>query len=292
MKKLLKKIKYLIEYVLYVFFVFIFKIIGLDRSSNICGFLARKIGPKFRVTKIAHKNIVNILGKEADAEKIIDEVWDNFGRYIGELPFINTISQKEMDRRVEIVGFENIENFNKDKKPYLVFLSHMANWDFIISNAWKIYPKFSVVYRKANNPYVDKAMLAMRKNTFVNMIAKGPSGARGLVRAIKSGDSIAMLVDQKMNDGMEIPFFGRPAMTANAIAKLSLQYNYLIIPCQIIRTSGSYFKAILHKPIDYIKTDDNERDQYDIMLKINQEIESWIREKPGQWFWFHNRWKD
>jgi KDO2-lipid IV(A) lauroyltransferase len=134
-------------------------------------------------------------------------------------------------------------------------------------------------------------MLALRTNDTVEMIAKGPSGVRGLIKAIKSGNSIAMLVDQKMNDGIEVPFFGKPAMTANAIAKLSLQYNYPIIPCQIIRTKGSYFKAVIHPPIDYSKSGEAEKDCYNIMLKINQVIEGWVRENPEQWFWFHNRWK-
>lgn len=268
-----------------------FKVIGLERSANMSGFLARKIGPYLKVTSIARRNIKAVLGEDADAEKIIDGLWDNFGRYIGEFPFANSMGQEEMDRRFELIGFEHAQELIKNQQPYLLCLSHMANWDFLIGNIGKIYPKFSIVYRKANNPYVDKDMLNARTNDSVEMIAKGPSGVRGLIKAIKSGNSIAMLVDQKMNNGIEVPFFGKPAMTANAIAKLSLQYNYPIIPCQIIRTKKSYFKAILHPPINYSKTGDTEKDCYNIMLKINHVIEGWIRENPEQWFWFHNRWK-
>lgn len=291
MKKFSKKIKHLFEYLLYLSLMKTFKIIGLDRSSKICGSIARKIGPYLKVTSIARKNIQAFLGKDEDIEKIIDGLWDNFGRYIGEFPFANSMGQDEMEKRVKLTGLHHVQDLINNSQPYLLCLSHMANWDFLIGNIGKIYPKFSIVYRKANNPYVDKAMLASRTNDAVHMIAKGPSGARGLVRAIKSGDSIAMLVDQKMNDGIEVPFFGKPAMTANAIAKLSLQYNYPIIPCQIIRIKGSYFKAILHPPVDYSKSGDTEKDCYNIMLKINQVIENWIRENPDQWFWFHNRWK-
>ena len=125
------------------------------------------------------------------------------------------------------------------------------------------------------------------------MIAKGPSGAKSIIRAIKSGASIAMLVDQKMNNGIEVPFFGFPAMTAVALARLSLQYKYPIVPLQIVRIGkSSNFELILHDPLEPSITKDNEKDCYNIMLEVNKTLEQWIREKPEQWFWFHNRWKN
>jgi KDO2-lipid IV(A) lauroyltransferase len=99
-----------------------------------------------------------------------------------------------------------------------------------------------------------------------------------------------MLVDQKMNDGIPVPFFGRKAMTSQGIAKLALQFNYPIVPCQIIRKKGCYFKQIIYPPLSINKTGDDEKDCYNIMLEINQIFEKWIIQNPSQWFWFHNRW--
>ncbi|CAN0603752.1 unnamed protein product [Ectocarpus sp. 12 AP-2014] len=175
----------------------------------------------------------------------------------------------------------------------MLFLGHQANWDIVIRKVNAMYPKFGIVYRKANNPLVDKEIFSERNDgADVIMIAKGIAGAKSLVRAIKSKMSIAMLVDQKMNDGIEVPFFGKPAMTAPAIARLALQYNYPIVPCQLIRKGrSSNFELRLHKPLKIEKTGNMQKDCFNIMKTINLTLEQWIRQHPGQWFWFHNRWK-
>lgn len=293
MKKYYKKIRHLFEYVLFEMFITFLKIIGFKNSVAFCATLARNIGPKLKVSKIARKNLHKVFGKDVNSPEMIDQIWDNFGKYIGEYPFINSLSEEDMNTRLIMEGMENIKHYQESKKPFLLFLSHSANWDFVIRHITSIYPKFAIIYRRANNPYVDKKIFQTRdKDENVLMIAKGPSGVKDLVKAIKNGYAICMLVDQKMNDGIEVPFFGRPAMTANAIAKLSLQYDYPIVPCQLIRTKDSYFKAILYPAIKYKRSDDKEKDIYNIMLSINQNLEKWIKENPGQWFWFHNRWKD
>ena len=192
-----------------------------------------------------------------------------------------------------MVGLENIQSLRQNNQPFLLFLCHQANWDFVIRKINDISPKFAIVYRRANNPYIDKIILKERQHDpNTKMIAKGISGAKDIVRAIKSKSCIAMLVDQKMNDGIEVPFFDFPAMTAPAIARLSLQYKYPIVPAQIVRKgSTSYFDIIIHKPLAFQITKDNEQDCYNIMLQINKKLEEWIDQNPSQWFWFHNRWK-
>jgi KDO2-lipid IV(A) lauroyltransferase len=293
MRNYFKNIRHIIEYVFFEIFVAIMKIIGFKNSVTFCSFVARSLGSYLKVTRTAEQNLNKVFGQEINTKEMIPQIWDNFGKYIGEFPFINELSNEEMQSMFVMKGVNNVEAYTLEQKPFLLFLAHQANWDFVIRHINKIYPKFAIIYRKANNPYVDKKILETRsRDKNVLMVAKGSSGAKDLVRAIKNGYSIAMLVDQKMNDGVEVPFFGRPAMTANAIAKLSLQYNYPIIPCQLVRTKDSHFEAILHPKIKYQPTTDKEKDAYNIMLLINQTLEKWIKENPSQWFWFHNRWKD
>lgn len=290
MRKYWKKIKHYLEFVLFLILCKGLKLLGLDRSSYFCGKVARKIGPLLPVTKIARQNILNALGTSFDEKKLIDNLWDNFGRFIGEFPFINSLSEEEIDKRVQIIGLEHVKTFQQTNKPFLLFTGHFANWDLALRAIHKIYPKFGVVYRQANNAYINNKINKSRKMSAVHLIAKGTKGVKDLIKSIKSGDSIAMLVDQKMNDGIEVPFFSQPAMTPHAIAKFALQFNYPIIPCQIIRTSGSYFKVIVYPPLQFKTTGVNDIDCYNIMLQINLILEDWIRQYPGQWFWFHNRW--
>jgi len=293
MSRFYKKFKHILEYGLFIVFTRSLKLLGFKNSARLCSFLARIIGPYLGVTKIARKNLSSIYKQRINIDATIDELWDNFGRYIGEFPFIRDLSEAEIKQIITIEGLEKINYLKQRRQPFLMFLGHQANWDLVIRIISQIYPQMGVVYRKANNPYVDKEILDTRaKDDSVYMIAKGSSGVRSLIKSIKSGHSITMLVDQKMNDGIEVPFFGRPAMTANAIAKLALQYDYPLVGCQIVRTKESKFKVIIHPPLEVIKTGNMEKDSYNIMLQINQLLEKWIRQHPGQWFWFHNRWKD
>jgi KDO2-lipid IV(A) lauroyltransferase len=266
---------------------------GLDRASDFCSKLARFIGPYLKVTAIARDNVNKALSlKPHELDEFIDNLWDNFGRFIAEFAFVNTIDQKELLKRIQVHGIEKLEKYKEENKPFILMLCHQANWDFLIRKMNDLYPKFAIIYRKANNEYVDKAILKSRgKHKYIRMIPKGRSGARDIIKAIKDKYSIAMLVDQKMDEGIEVPFFGRPAMTPNAMAKISMQYDYPIIPCQIIRTNKSNFRISIQDPLEYTISGDDKQDSYNIMLQVNKTIEGWVREYPAQWFWFHNRWK-
>ncbi len=290
----MKKLKHILEYLLFILLTRTLRLLSVDNSASLCSFIAKKIGPYLRVTKTARKNLKRVYGNETDIEKVINDLWDNYGRYIGEFPFINVLDSSELDKRVKVIGLEKVEAFKKANQPFILFLGHQANWDFVIRKINDIYPKFGIAYRKANNPYVDREILKERENDqHITMIAKGPSGAKSIIKAIKSGASLAMLVDQKMNNGIEVPFFGFPAMTAPALARISLQYKYPIVPLQIVRIGkSSYFELILHDPLKPLIDKDIEKSCYNIMLEINKILEQWIREKPEQWFWFHNRWKN
>ena len=290
----MKKLKHILEYLLFILLTRTLRLLSVDNSASLCSFIAKKIGPYLHVTKTARKNLKRVYGNETDIEKVINDLWDNYGRYIGEFPFINVLNSSELDKRVKVIGLEKVEAFKKANQPFILFLGHQANWDFVIRKINDIYPKFGIAYRKANNPYVDREILKERENDqHITMIAKGPSGAKSIIKAIKSGASLAMLVDQKMNNGIEVPFFGFPAMTAPALARISLQYKYPIVPLQIVRIGkSSYFELILHDPLKPLIDKDIEKSCYNIMLEINKTLEQWIREKPAQWFWFHNRWKN
>lgn len=290
----MKRLKNIFEYLLFLLITRTMRLLTVDKAAGLCGFIGRKIGPKLKVSGIAENNLKKIYGDNIDIGRVIEKMWDNLGRYIGEFSFIDHISTEELNKRVTLTGLENIESLRVNNKPFLLFLCHQANWDFVIRKINSIYPKFVIAYRKINNPYIDRILLEKRQNPpYTIMIEKSTGGAKELLKAIKAGYSVAMLVDQKMNNGIEVPFFNYPAMTAPAIARLSMQYNYPIVPLQIVRRGGlTEFDIIVHKPLEYELTSDREVDTYNIMLKINQTLESFIEQHPEQWFWVHNRWKE
>lgn len=290
MKKFLKKIKYKIEYFIFILAIKLLKLLGIDNAANICGFLARYIGPIFSVTNTAKKNLHLVFGVNINQRLMINKLWDNFGRFIGEFPYIHDMDEFELNKRVKIEGLHHLEEFNCVKQPFILFSGHFANWDLAIRVITKFYNKFGIVYRKANNPYVNEIINNLRKGKDIYLIPKGFKGSKDLLKAIKSRFSIAILPDQKMNEGISVPFFSHPAMTPVSIARLALNFNYPIVPCQIIRNKGSYFTVVISSSLSIYRTGDNKKDCYNIMLKINQILERWVLDNPEQWFWFHNRW--
>jgi KDO2-lipid IV(A) lauroyltransferase len=124
------------------------------------------------------------------------------------------------------------------------------------------------------------------------LIPKGPAGARLLLRSLKGGKHLGMVVDQKMNDGIAIPFFGRDAMTAPALAELALRFDCPVVPVRVERLEGARFRITIDPPLDLDVTGERRADITAAMVKVNALIESWVREHPEQWLWLHNRWPD
>lgn len=265
----------------------LFRALPLDTASKFGGWLARMIGRFLSAHKTAKKNLLRVFPHLSESERngIINRMWDNLGRTAAELVYL---PDNRLLERVEIIGAEYLEQ--SQGKPTLLFSGHLGNWELLASVAQHHNRPIAGVYREANNPIVDSIISNIRSSRYLDMIPKGRQGAVKIVRAIKNNGAIAMLVDQKMNDGISVPFFGIEAMTAPAIAELALRYDTPIIPARIVRVGGANFKGIVYPPIEYQKTGNKEQDTYNIMLSINQTLENWIKEYPEQWFWVHKRW--
>ncbi|MCC2645992.1 MAG: lipid biosynthesis lauroyl acyltransferase [Rickettsiaceae bacterium] len=293
MKPYLRKVRYLAEYAIFITLFKLLQQFNISRAASFCACLTRLIGPLLSVSNLARRNI-KYVGLEKSDKKIdsmLSDAWDNFGRFIGEFAHLSKLTDDQLSQMIELDNMQKLVSLCETNQPFILFTGHFANWDLALSQMSKLGKELSVVYRKANNPYVDKIIRSTRTRSNIHLIEKGPHGFKQLIRSIKAGRPIIMLVDQRMNEGIQVPFMGKPAMTADAIARLAIQFNYKIIPAQIIRQGQcSKFKAIIQPEIEISKTGDIERDVYNIIEKINIIIEGWVREHPTQWFWFHNRW--
>lgn len=262
-----------------------FRILPLDTASRAGGFIARAVGPCFKAHRTAAKNLAMVFPEKTEKERrrILNGMWDNLGRVAGEF---SHLPAEELIRRVEVSGIEHLPM----DRPAIFISGHFGNWEltYPVPHAHGI--KTALVYRHLNNPYADAIIARLRATRSTAMLAKGPRGAVKLARAIKDGLSLAMLVDQKMNEGVAVPFFGNPAMTAPAVAQLALRYDMPIVPARIVRTGGCHFKGTAYPPLAFEKTGDDEKDVLAILTAINKTLEGWIRETPEQWFWVHKRW--
>lgn len=282
----MRKIIHLFEAALLLLLFGFLRLLPLDMASALGGFLGRSVGPLFSAHKTAIKNLATVFPEKSDSERaqILLRMWDNLGRVAAELPHLPT---QKLLHRATLYGLENLPT---KEVPSLFFSGHIGNWEMLPGIPYHQGAGITIVYRHANNLYVDAIISKLRSSQCNNMVAKGPRGAFKLAKVIKNKESICMLVDQKMNDGISVPLFGREAMTAPAIAQLSLRYNLPIIPARVVRKKGANFDVHIYPPLVYEKTGDDEKDIMMLMLRINGLLESWIREYPEQWFWVHKRW--
>lgn len=290
---MLLKTKHLLEAfavkLLYVFF----KIMPIETASSIGGFVGRNLGRFVKVNKVARRNIKNAFPDFTDkqVESTIVQMWDNLGRVAGEFPHMTGYKGDDFAKIVQVEGAEYIKAAGDSDKTTIFIAGHFANWEIVPKAIFETgCPSINLVYRKSNNPYVDKLILDVRNNYQAGCMPKGSVGARMLIKAIKKGQHIGMLVDQKQNDGIAVPFFGRDAMTAPAIATLALKYDCQLIPICVKRTAGAKFKVTASKPFKFDNTGDEKADVKTAMIKVNSILEDWVKQEPSQWFWVHNRW--
>lgn len=263
-----------------------FRALPLDAASAIGGRVGRTFGPLVSAHRIALDNLRFAFPEKSEAERaaIARRMWDHLGRVIAELPHL---PGTRLTSRMPVSG---VENLPKPGESVLFFSGHIGNWELTYPMAFDRGVPTTLIYRHANNPYVDKMVMKLRMSHATKMYPKGIRGAVKLIRALKDKESLAMLVDQKMNTGIPVPFFGRDAMTAPAIAEMALRYDKPIVPARVIRTGGAHFQGILYPALDIPRTGNDKEDTHLIMTRINATLESWIREYPEQWFWVHRRW--
>lgn len=267
--------------------------LGIKNASNLGGFLGRTIGPRVGVTRRARTNLAQVM-PELNAEvreKIILAMWDNFGRTVFEYPLLDKfILAKNLDR-LNIVGLEHLQTVAAAGRGGLIVSGHFANWEMLPLIAHLQGIESGAVYRSANNMLIDDQILALRaKVSDAVQIPKGAKGARGILRLLKAKKFVMMLIDQKLNDGIEANFFGHKAMTTSAPAGLAYRNQIPIVPVSLVRGAGANFTLTVHPPIETNGDADALGEITRVTQELNDFLEARIRECPSQWFWLHDRW--
>jgi KDO2-lipid IV(A) lauroyltransferase len=271
---------------------FFSRLLPFAAASSFGGWAGRAVGPRLSASKLARKNLERAFPEKTTGEigNIITGMWDNLGRTAFEYPHLDKLKIYDGDI-AEVTGAERIDALKNDGKPGIFFAGHLANWEIQALSVARRGLPINLIYRAPNNPLME-GIFRHRRQSDGELIAKGPQGARRSLALLKEGGHLGILVDQKMNDGIAVPFFGRDAMTAPALAHFALKFQCPVVPVQVVRTHGAHFHVIFHEPMKISSTGDTRADAAAIMERINGIIEEWIREHPEQWLWVHNRWPD
>src|SRR6266436_7997221 len=270
-----------------------FGLLSLDWASAIGGWLARHVGPFLGISKRARLNLRRALPElsEIEIERVITGMWDNLGRVAAEYPHLREIRVFEAGGRVETHGFEHMDRAVAAGRRTIIFSGHIANWEIGLLAAVQYGISVAQIYRAANNPLVDRMITRFRGDAG-ELIPKGTVAARRAIAVLRRGAHLTMLADQKMNDGIPVPFFGRPAMTASALAALALRFECDVLPARVERLDGARFRLTIFPPLPLPRSGEPHADAAALVAQVNATLEGWIRDRPEQWLWVHRRWPD
>ncbi len=289
----LQAIRYGAEAAFFFTLIGFFRLLTIDIASAFGGFMGREIFSRTSLTGRARENLRAAFPEmtDTDIEFIIRDMWDNLGRVVAEYAHLDKVSVKGPHPRIGIEGFEHVDAAYASGRSVIFVSGHFANWEVLPFAATQSGVDGGAVYRPINNPFVDRWIVGQRaKNGPKDQIAKGASGTRRIFTLLRARKAIFLLVDQKTNEGLPVPFFGRDAMTTPVPAALALKLDAVILPVSNERLGGAYFRVTVHEPVAIAKSSDYHRDVLAATARINTVIETCVRAKPSQWLWIHRRW--
>ena len=284
------KLRYQVEFGSLMVVVGVFSLLAMERASNLGSFLARKIGPRLGSNKRALRHLKMALPDlpEEDYKFILDGMWDNLGRVLAEYSDLEYFVDD-----LELAGVEHIKRTIATRGQAILFSGHIGNWELMAPTLLRHGMPVDLVYRAPNNPYVEKLLARYRSlKGKLRLLPKSHAGTRQLVESIKEGRSVGILIDQKYNEGIEVPFFGQPAMTSPAFVQLGQKYDVPLVPFRVERLEGTRFRLTFYPPLKTLDDSGNPRPVEDVIADAHRLLESWITDRPDQWLWLHKRWKE
>ncbi len=266
-------------------------------ASNLAGNIAALIGPMLPVSSVAHANLRAAMPDldHAARRRIVRGAWEQLGRTAGELPHLHALSQNtETGPGWEVTGEDILADLARRGGPVIFFSGHLGNWEILPRAANRYGLPVASFYRAAQNRRVDRMMIALREDAAghaIKLFPKGAAGARQAVSHLRQGHCLAMLVDQKLNDGIEALFFGLPAMTAPAAATFALHFRCPLVPAHAQRIGPARLRLVVEPPLPLPDTGDRKADIATLTQQVSDVLERWIRADPASWLWLHRRWK-
>ncbi|WP_035708413.1 lipid A biosynthesis lauroyl acyltransferase [Niveispirillum irakense] len=292
-RKLKRLVLYRLEAAATWLFIKAMRLLSPERASDAGGWLMRVLGPRLPLSRQMRRNIARSLPElpATEQEKVLVEAWDNLGRNFAEYIHLDRIAAN-YETYVDLIGGEHLRALAEDGRPGIVFTGHFANWELCGITASRFGLELTYVFRRPNNPWVAEMLARARASLGGKMVPKGKEAARGLATTIRSGGHVGLLIDQKLNEGIPVPFLGRDAMTGTLLADLAVRYKAPAVPLRVIRLGAARFRVEALPPIEFTGGDTPKPDGTAIMTRLNEMLGEWVRERPGQWMWQHRRWPD
>ena len=286
----MKKIKYFLEFIIILFLFSIYKILGLKISSFISGKLFELFGPLFRSKQVIKSNIQRAIPQInlKEMNSIKKNMWNNYGRTLSEYMFLKNFRNNKLESNIHLEGGAILEQIKNEKTPVIFVSGHFSNFELMAMQIEKSGVNLAAIYRPLNNIFLNVLMERIRKKYICkNQIKKGTGGVRKLLKLYKKGYSIALMIDQRVTEGIKSKFFNEDAFTTTIPAQFIKKFNCKVVPIYIERFNNINFNIKIEKPIEFSKDSSTEK----ITRDLNIWLEQMILKNPSKWIWSHNRWK-
>lgn len=283
---------------------FVTKLLSLMRhlpakmGISFFSWFARVVGPLLPRHQIALDNLRKAYPDKDETwiREIAIEMWGNMGRLFAEYVFLDAIFDFDPAAKkpglVEVDGIETFLKIRDEQKPHIFFTAHTGNFELLPICAATFDLNVTALFRPPNNPYIAKQVLRARRTKMGHLVPSKAGAAWSLAAKLAEGENIGMLVDQKFRRGVPGTFFGRPVKTNPLLIKLARQYNCDVYPARCIRLPGGRYRLELLDRMELPRDENGNIDVSAAAQLLNDTVETWIREYPGQWMWFHKRWDD
>lgn len=288
--------QWLIAQVMFGFLNFL-KIFPADGAINFIDWLMRKIGPKMKRHKLILANLRNAFPEKSEEEinRIALGSWANMGRLAAEYVFLDRLfdfdPEKSEPGRVEVSGIPIFLDLLENPRPFIVFTGHTGNFELlpVAGAAFGLY--VSVLFRPPNNPYVAQKVFDFRSARMGKLVPSHAGSSFALARQLEAEQGVGVLVDQKFGRGLKTEFFGLPVKTNPLLGKLVRQFNCEVYPARCIRLPGNRYRLEIEPKVELPRDEKGNLDLTATAQLLNDKVESWVREYPEQWLWYHDRWE-
>ncbi|WP_113340264.1 lipid A biosynthesis lauroyl acyltransferase [Rhizobium cremeum] len=274
----------------------VLKLLPADAAINAADRVVRFIGPKTSRHKLMLTNLRNAFPEKSAAEidRIATDAWGHMGRQLAEYVFLDELFDFDPERqgegRVEVSGVPIFIDLLENPRPFIVFTGHTGNFEMlpVAGAAFGLY--VTVLFRPPNNPYIADMVFDFRRARMGNLVPSHAGSSFQLARQLEAGAGVGILVDQKFKKGQPTTFFGRDVRTNPLLAKLVRQFGCEVYPARCIRLPNNRYRLEIEPKVELPRDKDGRIDVQATAQYLNDKVESWVREYPEQWLWYHDRW--
>jgi len=292
----IEKCRQLLNAAIALSFLSVLNLFPADPAIRFSDRLARMVGPMTPRHKLVLHNLTLAYPEKSDVERreIAIASWGHMGRLAAEYVFLDRLFDYDPGRdeagRIEVTGIEEFQELNDHKRPFIVFTAHTGNFELLAVVGAKFGLNVTALFRPPNNPYIAERISNFRKQRMGKLVPSHAGSSFALARQLERGGGVGILVDQKFRKGLPTKFFGKDARTNPLLAKLVRQFECDVFPARCIRLPDNRFRLELERKIVIPRDERGYVDVRRTAQLLNEKVESWVREYPHQWLWYHDRW--